>query len=210
MTAIPRIILASRSPRRASLLAQMGFRFQVVPVDVAEDSVEVSDPTEHVLSLSKMKAETAVASISGGLVIGADTIVVLGGAILGKPKDARDAKRMLTSLSGKTHEVFTGFTLIQSGGPRFSDVERTSVAFRNLEAWEIDDYVATGGPLDKAGGYGIQDRSGLFVDRIDGCFYNVVGFPLTKFYEGLKRILPADTLRAILNSKNSESMIGNP
>ena len=105
---------------------------------------------------------------------------------------------MLRQLSGKTHEVFTGFTLIQVGGGRFSDVERTAVTFRDLANWEVEDYVASGGPLDKAGGYGIQDRSGLFVDRIEGCFYNVVGFPLTKFYEKLKVLWDVETLRRVL------------
>jgi len=136
-----------------------------------------------------------------GLVVGADTVVSLEGEILGKPKDEKEAKSMLMKLSGKTHDVFTGFTLIQIGSNPLSDVERTSVTFRDLDEWEVDDYVETGGPMDKAGGYGIQDRSGLFVDRIEGCFYNVVGFPLTKFYESLKQLWDVETIRRILTEQ---------
>jgi len=196
---LPTIVLASRSPRRAALLRQMGIPFRIVSKDIPEEPVDRADPTEHVIELSRRKAKAVLDRVKEGIIIGADTVVCLDGEILGKPKDTDDATAMLMKLSGRTHEVFTGFTIIQVGdGDPFSDVESTSVTFRRLESWEIDDYVQTGGPLDKAGGYGIQDRSGLFVDRIDGCFYNVVGFPLTKFYEGLKRIWDVDTLRRVM------------
>lgn len=200
MKNLPRITLASRSPRRAALLRQMGFSFQVVVEDVSEEGVSASDPVAHVVTLSRKKAEAVLDRVEDGVIIGADTVVYLDGEILGKPKDKAEARAMLMKLSGKTHEVFTGFTLIQIGGEHLSDVERTSVTFRHLEEWEVDDYVETGKPLDKAGGYGIQDRSGLFVDRIEGCFYNVVGFPLTKFYEGLKRLWDVETIRRVLRS----------
>ena len=198
MMQVPRIVLASGSPRRAALLRQMGFAFDVMAEAVSEDGVSSADPTAHVVALSRRKAEAVLGRVDEGLVIGADTVVFLEGEILGKPKDEEEARTMLRQLSGKTHEVFTGFTLIQVGGGRFSDVERTAVTFRDLANWEVEDYVASGGPLDKAGGYGIQDRSGLFVDRIEGCFYNVVGFPLTKFYEKLKVLWDVETLRRVL------------
>ncbi len=195
MTEIPELILASQSPRRAALLKQMGFSFRVLTGDNDESSVALTDPVELSVTLSRLKAEAVQNQISSGVIIGADTIVHLNGVNLGKPKDEADAIQMLQRLSGKTHHVFTGFTLLEVGGRCVSDVERTAVTFRDLSDWEIEDYVQTGGPMDKAGGYGIQDRSGLFVDRIDGCFYNVVGFPLTQFYEGLKKLFPSQTIR---------------
>lgn len=176
----------------------MGFVFEVVSVPVPEESVDILDPEKRTIALSRQKASVVLDRVREGIVIGADTVVCLKGEVLGKPKDHAEAKTMLMKLSGRTHEVYTGFTLIQIGGDQLSDVERTSVTFRKLEEWEIDDYVRTGGPLDKAGGYGIQDRSGLFVDRIEGCFYNVVGFPLTQFWEGLKRLLSAETARQMV------------
>lgn len=200
MIFLPQITLASRSPRRAALLRQMGFSFRTASKEISEESVSLVDPAEYVIELSKRKAEAVLDCVEEGLIIGADTVVFIDGEILGKPKGKSEAVTMLMKLSGKTHEVFTGFTLIEVGGNRFSDVERTSVTFRDLEEWEVEDYVETGGPMDKAGGYGIQDRSGLFVDRIEGCFYNVVGFPLTRFYEGLKRFWDVEILRQVIRS----------
>jgi septum formation protein len=192
------LILASRSPRRADLLKRMGFSFQVIPGEVVEGLDETLRPEEQVIRLSSRKAEAVLSRFKQGIVIGADTIVVLEDQVIGKPLNNLDARRMLLALSGKTHKVYTGFTLIQIGGRRFSDVEETSVQFRDLKQWEIDAYIETGGPLDKAGGYGIQDQSGLFVERIEGCFYNVVGFPLTKFYQGLKSLLDSETIRRMM------------
>lgn len=199
MESLPLITLASRSPRRAALLRQMGFRFRVLFREISEGTADLEDPVEKVKELSQRKAEAVLDEIERGLIVGADTVVVLGSAIFGKPIDKEDAKRMLNALSGRTHEVFTGFTLMEVGGRMVSDVERTSVTFRRLKSWEVDSYVETGAPFDKAGAYGIQDRSGLFVERIEGCFYNVVGFPLTKFYEGLKQFWNAETLRLIFS-----------
>ncbi len=196
MNRMEHIYLASRSPRRADLLHQMGFSFQVIPPKISEESITTSNPVELVIELSKRKAQAVLDRVEDGLIIGADTIVFLDGEILGKPHDKSEAKGILMKLSGRTHQVFTGITLIQVGIKQFSDVETTAVTFRNLEEWEIDSYVTTGAPLDKAGAYGIQDKSGLFVDRIEGCFYNVVGFPLTKFYEGLKKIWGVERLKA--------------
>jgi septum formation protein len=200
MASLPLLTLASRSPRRAALLRQMGFRFRVLFKEISERTADLEDPVEKVKELSKRKAEAVLSKVGEGLIVGADTVVVLDGTVFGKPVDKEEAKRMLSTLSGRTHEVFTGFTLMEVGGRRVTDVERTSVTFRRLESWEVDAYVETGAPLDKAGAYGIQDRSGLFVDRIEGCFYNVVGFPLTKFYEGLKRFWDAETVRLIFSN----------
>jgi septum formation protein len=195
------LFLASRSSRRAALLRQMGFEFRIVPVEITEELPSNGDPDETVKTLSMLKARAALPRIKEGLVIGADTVVFLEGKMLGKPANPEDALIMLRGLSGKTHEVFTGFALIDAGdGRTFSGSERTRVTFRNLEEWEIADYVETGMPMDKAGAYGIQDRSGLFVDRIEGCFYNVVGFPLAKFYEGLKKMRGIETVRRMMKS----------
>jgi len=183
------LILASQSPRRAALLKQMGFSFQIIVKPIDELVEENISPEAHVIQLSRLKAEAVLDSVTEGIIIGADTIVCLDGQILGKPQNSKEAYTMLQLLSGKTHMVYTGFTLLQIGGETYSDVEETAVTFRNLDSWEIKCYIKTGGPMDKAGGYGIQDRSGFFVDHIDGCFYNVVGFPLTKFYLGLRHLL---------------------
>ena len=202
MGEFPRLILASSSPRRIGLLRQMGFTFQVMPSGVEENS-SVSDPEERVKSLASIKAEAVLEQVTEGLIVAADTLVILENHILAKPRDPGEARKMLLELSGRTHEVFTGFHLAKVGGERYSDVERTRVKFRILEEWEVDAYVASGGPLDKAGGYGIQDSSGLFVERIEGCFYNVVGFPLTKFYEGLKRFIePSDLYQILKRDQN--------
>jgi septum formation protein len=179
----------------------MGFKFQIISSNLSETLNTYADPEEQTIALSRMKAESVLDRVSKGLVIGADTVVSLDGCIYGKPGDKQEAKQMLYTLSDRMHTVTTGFTLIQIHGKTISDVEKTQVVFRKLESWEIDDYVETGSPLDKAGGYGIQDCSGLFVDRIEGCFYNVVGFPLTKFYECLKQIWDMETLRQVICQK---------
>ncbi|MDZ7391309.1 MAG: Maf family protein [candidate division KSB1 bacterium] len=177
------LILASASARRAQLLRLLGLDFAIVPSSVQEDNGTAQDPVQHVRELSLAKAQEVAARVVRGVVIGADTVVVLEGRILGKPADAEEARAMLAALSGRTHEVYTGFALVEKPGQRvLVDHEVTRVHFRTLSAEEIEAYVATGSPLDKAGAYGIQDLSAIFVDRIEGCFYNVVGFPLAKFY----------------------------
>ena len=177
----------------------MGFVFDIMDPGVEENVPERGDPRTLVSALSAGKAEAVLGAVRDGWIVGADTVVVLDGEILGKPASPGRAAEMLSRLSGRTHEVFTGFTLVQAAtGRRCSDTERTAVTFRFLERWEIDDYVSSGSPMDKAGAYGIQDRSGLFVDRIEGCFYNVVGFPLTRFYEALKREAAPDDLRKLM------------
>ena len=185
-----KLILASASPRRAELLRLIGLNFKVIPSSIQEDGINEQDPVSYVLQLSLAKAKDVASKIADGLIIGADTIVVLDGKILGKPKDENEAKEMLKRLSGRTHEVFTGFAVVDKpGGRTTSDYESTKVHFRELRDWEIESYVKTQNPMDKAGAYGIQDQSAVFADRIEGCFYNVVGFPLTKFYTTFLQII---------------------
>ncbi len=178
------IVLASRSPRRIHLLRQIGISFTVQESGVDETVPEGTSPDEIVRMLSLEKAKRVAEGMGSGIVIGADTIVVLNGTVLGKPTSEADAVRMLRLLSGKTHAVYTGLALVdvETGKSRV-DLERTEVTFRSLTEREIDLYVKSGSPMDKAGAYGIQDDYGaVFVERINGCFYTVVGFPLSKFY----------------------------
>jgi septum formation protein len=177
-------ILASRSPRRIHLLQQIGLSFTVQESGVEEHIPDGIAPEEAVRRLSLEKAERVAGRLHDGIVIGADTIVVLDGNILGKPASKEDAISMLSKLGGRTHTVFTGFALIDAASKKFYvDHEKTEVTFRTLGKEEIENYVASGAPMDKAGAYGIQDDYGaVFVERINGCFYTVVGFPLSKFY----------------------------
>lgn len=185
-----KLILASQSPRRAQLLKIAGFEFEVRPSHIDEEAIDEPTPERHVLTLSKAKALEAAKSVDSGIVIGADTVVVLDGEILGKPRDEDQARDMLRRLAGRSHQVFTGFALIEKpSGRSVSDFEVTTVHFRALAEWEIERYVKTQSPMDKAGAYGIQDQSAVFADRIEGCFYNVVGFPLTKFYTAMLRFV---------------------
>ena len=179
-----KLILASRSPRRQILLKQIGLQFEALESGVDENLEDIRVPVDHVTILSQRKALEIGKKIDDGFVIGADTIVVLDGKILGKPKDEKDAVKMLNTLSGRTHKVYTGFTILDRPSNKLHTAfEVTDVTFRKLSPDEIKQYVGTGSPMDKAGAYGIQDDYGaVFVEKIDGCFYNVVGFPLTKFY----------------------------
>ncbi|MBN2104139.1 septum formation protein Maf [bacterium] len=189
------LILASRSPRRAALLKQAGFRFQIMTRPVNEENVSGLSPREHVQQLSRRKAEAVFQHMKSGTVIGADTIVHIGGRILGKPLDAEEAFGMLSLLSGRTHQVYTGLTLQEAGGVSISRTVCTDVTFRNLSEWEIKAYIDTGGPMDKAGAYGIQERACIFVSDIQGCYYNVVGFPLSEFMNMLKQIWDEEKIR---------------
>jgi septum formation protein len=185
------IVLASRSPRRIHLLRQIGIPFTVEESGVDENFAEGNSPETIVRELSLEKAKKVAERIGSGIVIGADTIVVLNGAILGKPSSREDAMRMLRLLAGKTHTVFTGFALVDvKTGKSLVDYERTEVTFRELAEKEIEQYVDSGSPMDKAGAYGIQDDYGaVFVEKINGCFYTVVGFPLSKFYSSFNVFL---------------------
>lgn len=185
-----KLILASISPRRENLLRMIGFDFEVVNSQVDEQSEVYTIPEVHVLELAQKKALKVAEKIDGGLIIGADTVVVLNNQILGKPKDAKQAKEILQQLSGKTHEVYTGFAIVEKpSGEMLSEFEKTLVSFRQLADEEIDRYIQSGSPFDKAGGYGIQDQGALFVQKIDGCFYNVMGLPVTKLYQALEKFV---------------------
>lgn len=178
------IVLASQSPRRQSLLRQIGLRFDVRESGVDEEFHTQKTPVENVQIIAFRKAASVAQHVSNAIVIGADTTVVLDGTIFGKPVDHDDAAKMLKALSGRTHQVHTGFVLYdRPSNQALSSVETTDVTFRTLSENEILEYVDSGSPMDKAGAYGIQDDYGaVFVQRISGCFYNVVGFPLTNFY----------------------------
>ncbi len=183
------LVLASSSPRRAELLKKIGLDFRVHPSAVYEDDLLHLDPLAMVNALAQRKAATVGQQYERALVIGADTTVVLAGKNLGKPESHAEACEMLATLSGKTHLVYTGFALLDRPSDRsINEVEKTEVTFRRLSTAEIEAYVSTGAAMDKAGAYGIQDFSAVFTERINGCFYNVVGFPLTRFYLALRSL----------------------
>ncbi|KUK31362.1 MAG: Maf-like protein [Thermoanaerobacterales bacterium 50_218] len=184
---MPRIILASSSPRRIELLKQLGISFQVVPSGIPEVCDSGCSAADVALQQAKAKAEAVAEKHPQEIVIAADTVVCCDREVLGKPRDWEDAARMLRKLSGKVHEVHTGLVLWQkSSQQRAEDVVTTRVYFRNLEEREIFGYLATGEPFDKAGGYGIQGYGALLVEKIEGCYYNVVGLPLARLGEMLK------------------------
>ena len=183
ITTVP-IILASQSPRRVHLLKQIGLTFSVQPSTVIEEINPAHSSEENVTRLSLHKAEDIAKRNEQGIVIGADTIVVIDGKVLGKPTSQQNAREMLHTLSGRTHTVYTGFAMVDVKTKKsYIDSEKTDVIFRQLTNKEIEDYVATGSPMDKAGSYGIQDDFGaVFIEKIVGDYYTVVGFPLSKFY----------------------------
>jgi len=186
------LVLASHSPRRREILAQAGIEFVVRAASVDETPLEGETPREHVLRLARLKAEEVEAA-PGEIVLGADTVVVARGRLLGKPSSREEAAWMLRQLSGAEHEVLTGICL-RSGGRLLQDAASTRVWFLRLSEQEIADYVATGEPMDKAGAYAIQGRASKFVERIEGCFFNVVGLPVSLLYRRLKELAAGGTL----------------
>lgn len=187
------VILASASPRRRELLGQIGINFRI-QVSEVEERIGAVGPDEAVRELSAQKAEAVMAQLAqkeGSLVIGADTVVSCDGVILGKPVDAEDAKRMLRLLSGRSHEVYTGVTLLHGENrERYTFAERTVVHFAPMTEEEISDYVATGDPMDKAGAYGIQGICARYITGIEGDYNNVVGLPVGRLYQELKTVCP--------------------
>lgn len=190
------IVLASASPRRKQLFEMMNISVRIDP----SDSEEIVDPEvsaeENVRLLAKQKAHDVAKRHQNSLLVAADTIVVSKNKILGKPSDKAEASGMLRSLSGGHHWVYSGVSVLQidAGGEIKDELmfsEKTKVTFCTLEDFEIDNYVATGSPMDKAGAYGIQDDYGsLFIKKIEGDYYNVVGFPVNKFYQTMKSSYP--------------------
>lgn len=179
------IILASGSPRRRELLSQMGLPFRVLVSD-ADETVDSSlSPADQVALISRRKAEAVAVQCPGALVIAADTIVALEDRVMGKPHSKEEAVEMLSTLQGKTHQVYTGLTL-QRDERTQTHVECTAVTFRPMSGAEIEAYVATGEPMDKAGAYGIQGLGGMFVEGIRGDYFNVMGLPICRLGTALK------------------------
>lgn len=198
------IILASASPRRKALLEQIGMEFEICPAK-GEEVITESRPDAAVSELSRQKAEEVAAGVltyneqhpdlatpQDILVIGADTVVAYGDEILGKPKDEADAGRMLTLLQGNTHSVYTGITLVfidKSGRTgEYCFFEKTDVTMYPMDEDEINRYIATGEPMDKAGSYGIQGRCAIYIKQIEGDYNNVVGLPVARLYQELRRV----------------------
>ncbi len=184
-----KLILASASPRRAELLRQAGMDFEIIVPDLAEENFSNLPPREMVARLSLEKALAVSSRLKEGYIIAADTIVFHRGIKLGKPVDLADARRMLSLLSGEQHTVLTGLTLLDAVSGKYeSGITTTMVWMKRLNANELDAYISTGEPMDKAGAYGIQGRAGLYVEKIEGCYFNVVGLPLSLLYDLMQRM----------------------
>ena len=182
-----RIILASSSPRRTELLTMIGIPHEVMPADI-DESYTVGEPAiAHAERLAREKGQVIAAEHPEALVVSADTIVVIDGLVLGKPRDEHDAARMLGLLSGRTHTVFTAVAVSRHGRTE-STVESVAVTFRDLTEAEIEAYIATGEPMDKAGSYGIQGFGATIVERIDGDYFAVMGLALTRLVLLMRRL----------------------
>lgn len=175
------IILSSSSPRRRFLLGLVRIKHRVVAPRVREHDHAHENPVRHVLRLASLKAHSGKGRVKRGIILGADTVVVMDGDILGKPRNKGDARRMLRRLSGRWHTVYTGLAVVDAAsGIESAGYERTSVKIREMTDGEIDAYIATGEPMDKAGSYGIQGYGAAIVERVRGCYFNVVGLPLVR------------------------------
>ena len=179
------LILASQSPRRRELLSMLGLEFTIITADIDETMDENLSVEDAVADVCRKKAEAVGVQNPGQLIVAADTIVVLENRVLGKPRTEEAAKDMLRSLSGRHHTVMTAFCLWKDGMAD-THVEKTHVHFRELSDEEIAAYVATGSPMDKAGAYGIQDQAGIFVQALEGDYYNVMGLPLCSLVQKLR------------------------
>lgn len=181
MVELPHLILASGSPRRSEILSAVGWSFTKRVADVDESEIAGESPETYVQRLARTKAETVAAMEPGGIVLGADTTVVIDGAIIGKPADQDDARRMIKLLSGNVHDVLTGVAIVANGTTNVG-IERTKVEFAELSTSEIDFLVEFGEPLDKAGAYAVQAQAALFIKGIEGDYWNVVGLPIGLVY----------------------------
>jgi septum formation protein len=175
----PRIVLASQSPRRAELIGRLGLEFDTIPADLDESYMPGETPPEHAERLARDKALAVAAAHEDALVVGSDTIVVVDGDVLGKPRDRAQAVEMLVRLAGREHEVCTGVAVVQRGRVE-SGLERVRVRFRALDRRACEEYVATGEPMDKAGAYGIQGFGSALVEGIDGDYFAVMGLPVVR------------------------------
>ncbi len=173
-------VLASKSPRRKELLKNIGIQAEIIPANVDESALSSLPPEKMVTQLALLKASDVARSFGKNTyVIAADTIVVMDGEVFGKPQNIADARRMLTTLGGATHSVYTGYCVIKcSDGTAVARYEKTDVTFRSLTDDEIDAYIKTREPMDKAGSYGIQGKGSIFIEKIDGDYFNVVGLPV--------------------------------
>ena len=185
---MPRLILASASPRRAELLRNARIPFEVEPSSLHEAPLPGETPLQYAQRLARDKATAVLARHPKALVLGADTVVVVDQHLLEKPADADDAARMLRLLSGRTHQVITGVCLAAAGIER-TEAEVTLVTFTTMSEKEIEEYIATGEPMDKAGAYGIQGMASRWAERVEGCYFNVVGLPVARAYRMLSERL---------------------
>ena len=190
------LILASASPRRAELLRNAGIRFSIDPARVAEEPAPHEEPLDYAQRLARDKALVVFARHPGSAVLGADTVVVIDDHLLEKPRDEADAARMLRLLSGRAHQVITGVCVVAPGFER-TEAAVTQVVFSRLSEDEIADYIATGEPMDKAGAYAIQGVASRCVERIEGCYFNVVGLPVPRVYRMLRNTEAATGIKLV-------------
>lgn len=183
-----RVILASKSPRRKQLMAELNIPFEIIVADIDETINESNTLTKEIEELSYRKAKAVFENNKDALVIGSDTIVVINNKVLGKPKDELDAKRMLKMMQNNKHQVITGVTLLNKDSRESFSVV-TDVYFNEMSDEEIDEYIKTKEPMDKAGSYGIQGHGSKFIKKIDGDFYAVMGFPIAEVYQRIQKYL---------------------
>ncbi len=189
----PLIILASASPRRQELLALLDIPFEIIPSGVEERFLTGESPEEHVLRLSRAKAEDVAARKKGRWILAADTVVAIDGKVLGKPKDRREAEEMLRRLSRRVHRVLTGYCILSSASPLSKEEKVTTrVKFKALSEEEICWYIGTGEPFDKAGGYAVQGKGAFMVQEVRGSYTNVVGLPLCEVIRDLRALGAVD------------------
>ena len=186
MIDLPKLVLASGSPRRSEILNSVGWEFTKHVADINETELADEMPDAYVLRLAREKAEAVAVGFPDDIVLGADTTVVIGGQIIGKPVDLADALRMLTMLAGNWHEVLTGVAVVANGETR-SAIQRTRVKFAPMDDAEIAFLAERGDPLDKAGAYAVQAQAALFIEGIEGDYWNVVGLPVNLVYELIKK-----------------------
>ena len=185
MITLPKLILASGSPRRAEILRSVGWDFEKAPPDIDESERPGESPEDYVLRLAREKGEIVSHKFAGEVILAADTTVVVDNQMIGKPADMDDARRMLRMLSGKRHEVLTGVAVIQNGDVRLG-LQRTAVEFAELSDAEVEFLAEKGDPLDKAGAYAVQAQAALFIKGIEGDYWNVVGLPISLVYEMIR------------------------
>jgi septum formation protein len=178
-----KLVLASSSPRRAEILERAGWPHEIIVAGIDETLFPDERAADYVLRLARSKAEAVASRLRQGLVLGADTTVVVGNQILGQPVDEADARRMLNLLNAKWHEVLTGVAVVRVGGETRVAYETTRVRFAEMSENEIDWYISTGEPFGKAGAYGIQGKASLFIEEIEGDYFNIMGLPIRLVYE---------------------------